>query len=65
MPSKEIVIEIDENGDCSVEGKGFSGPECDKNIQEIERALGERTSVQHKPEYRQRVTNNNRERTCR
>ncbi|MCP4593979.1 MAG: DUF2997 domain-containing protein [bacterium] len=48
-----MVIEFDENGDCTTEGQGFVGPECDKALREIERALGQTTSRTKKPEYTQ------------
>jgi hypothetical protein len=51
MPSKEIIIEIDESGNCSLDGKGFVGPECEKAMSEIESALGRTTNKVHKPEY--------------
>ena len=52
--AKSIVIEFDENGDCSVEGEGFAGPECDKALSEIETALGQTINRTKKPEYTQR-----------
>ena|GEM_PF-1963786 len=52
--AKSIVIEFDENGDCSIEDKGFVGPECDKALREIETALGQTTGRTKKPEYTQR-----------
>jgi len=55
--SKRIVIEINEDGDCSVDAHGFHGPDCDRAIREIEAALGTRTHVRHKPEYAERQVN--------
>lgn len=52
--AKSIVIEFDENGDCSIEGRGFVGPECDKALREIETVLGRTTQRAKKPEYSQR-----------
>ena len=52
--AKSIVIEFDDNGDCSIEGEGFVGPECDKALSEIETALGQTTNRTKKPEYAQR-----------
>lgn len=57
---KKIVVEIDQDGNCSVDGEGFIGPECSHFIGEIEEALGERTSQRDKPEYRQRRTTSGR-----
>jgi len=51
---KEIVIEIDEHGNCSIEGNGFVGPECSHFIEEVEESLGERVSQKDKEEYHQR-----------
>ena len=62
MQKKQVVIEIDANGDCSIEGIGFIGTECEKSIREIEQQLGRRTSASHKPEYRQRARTHQRER---
>jgi hypothetical protein len=52
--AKTIVIEFDENGDCSIEGQGFVGPACDKALAEIEKALGQAIRRTKKPEYMQR-----------
>lgn len=62
MNKKQIIIEISEDGDCSIEGVGFIGTECEKSIREIEQQLGRRTSSSHKPEYRQRTKTRQRER---
>jgi hypothetical protein len=51
--AKKITILIDEDGNCQIEGHEFHGPECEKVIREIEQALGTRTAVRYKPEYRQ------------
>jgi len=55
---KKIVIEIDENGDCSVEGHGF-GPECKELMKEIQDNLGETTSTKEKRRKRQAVKHKN------
>jgi len=52
--AKSIVIDFDESGDCSIEGEGFVGPECDKALREIETALGQTTNRTKKPEYAKR-----------
>lgn len=57
---KKIIIQIDENGNCEIEGEGFIGPSCAHFINEIEEALGQRISQIDKPEYRQRRTTSNR-----
>ena len=53
---KQIVIDIDPEGNCSIDGEGFVGPECGHFIEEIEESLGQRTSQRDKQEYRQRRT---------
>ncbi len=50
--SKKIVIEIDREGNCSVEGKDFNGSECSKFISEIEMSVGDTTSRTKKKDYR-------------
>lgn len=62
MQKKQIVIDIDENGNATLEGENFIGTECEKFIREIESQLGRRTSSSHKPEYRQRSRTRQRER---
>lgn len=51
MP-QEIVIEIDEFGNVTVEGKGFVGPECEHLTADLEAALGAVEKRTLKPEYR-------------
>ncbi len=53
---KQIIIDIDNNGNCSVDGEGFVGPECSHFLNEIQEALGVEISKKDKPEYRQRNT---------
>ena len=53
---KQIIIDIDQDGNCSIDGQGFHGSECSHFISEVENALGERTFQRDKPEYRQRRT---------
>jgi hypothetical protein len=55
MGRKEIIIDIDEQGNCVIDAKNFVGGECEQYIKEIETALGIRTSSNKKPEYQQRV----------
>jgi hypothetical protein len=62
IPQKKIVVEIDEEGNCSIDGKGFVGTECDKFMGEIEDALGATISTKDKPERRQRAANRSRNR---
>jgi hypothetical protein len=51
---KKVIIDIDPNGNCSIDGQGFQGTECSHFIQEIEKSLGDRISIKDKPEYNQR-----------
>jgi len=51
MNAKQIVIEISENGECSINGENFSGPECSKFIGEIQSSIGQIKSSTKKPEY--------------
>lgn len=57
---KQIIIDIDPEGNCSIDGEGFVGTECAHFLGEIEEALGKRISQRDKPEYRQRQTTGNR-----
>lgn len=59
---KQIIIDIDPDGNCSIDGEGFQGPECGYFIKEIEESLGEQTSQTDKPEYSQRQTTRTRNR---
>lgn len=58
--TKQIVINIDPEGNCSIEGEGFVGPECSHFIGEIEKSLGQKISQKDKPEYRQKIVIRNR-----
>lgn len=51
---KEIIINIDENGDCWIDGKNFVGPECMNFISEIQECIGDTCAKTTKPEFRQR-----------
>lgn len=58
MKSKEIIVDINTDGSCSIEGQNFTGAECEKFIKEIEQELGQRTSEKRKAEYAQRTIKN-------
>jgi len=60
MQKKKVVVEIDAEGNCSIDGQGFQGTECSHFIGEIEEALGQKIFQRDKPEYRQRRTISNR-----
>ncbi len=51
---KQIIIDVDPEGNCTIDGQGFQGPECSHFIDEIQKSLGQRTSIKNKPEYKQR-----------
>lgn len=59
---KKIIIEVDNEGNCEIDGQGFVGPECKKFIDEIEQSLGNRTSRIDKREMRQLRTKYNKQR---
>ena len=50
--AREIYIEIDDEGNVTVEGKGFKGPECEMFTKELEHALGTIEKKTYKPEYK-------------
>ncbi len=51
MSTKQIIIDISENGECSINGENFIGPECCKFIEEIQCSIGSIKSSKNKPEY--------------
>ena len=51
---KEIIIDIDKDGNCSVDGKNFIGPECQTFIGEIQECIGDTLAKTTKPEFHQR-----------
>lgn len=53
---EEIVIDFDEDGNPTIEGKGFVGTDCKKFTEALESDLGVTTSVVEKPEMRQTCT---------
>ena len=57
---KKIVVDIDEEGNCSIDGQGFQGTECAHFINEVEESLGEKISQEDKSEYHQREVNRER-----
>lgn len=52
---KTIEIIIDEHGNPTIEGKGFTGPECEAFTESLENALGDVTKRVKKPEYHRTV----------
>lgn len=49
---QEIIIDFDEQGNPTIEGKGFTGDDC-RITKELEEAMGDTVEVTLKPEYRQ------------
>ncbi len=52
---KEIEILILPDGSVKMEGKGFSGPECQEAMKALKEALGTVVSEENKPEFYQRL----------
>ncbi|MFW6007895.1 MAG: DUF2997 domain-containing protein [archaeon] len=57
---KEIIITFDENGESTVETKGFKGRECKKASEFIEKGLGNKLDDKHTREYYQKEDVSNR-----
>jgi hypothetical protein len=55
---EEVVVEIDENGDVSVEVNGVKGSTCEELTRSLEEALGKVTKSTRKQEYFQNVSRN-------
>lgn len=60
---KEIIIEIDQTGNCSIDGKGFKGTECQRHISELQNAIGSTTCSKNKPEFHETNINKIKETT--
>jgi len=60
MAKKEIIIDIDENGEISMEAMGYQGKGCHEDISKFLKALGNRKSTKKKPEYYQKRVGVNR-----
>lgn len=60
VKQKKIIIEIDANGNISIDGNGFVGPECGYFIYEIQESIGKQTSQHNKREYYQKQTSKNK-----
>lgn len=51
MNNKKIIIELEEDGSCTVNGLNFVGPECHNFITEITDAIGITKSSDKKKEF--------------
>lgn len=51
MNNKKIIVDISENGEVSINGEGFVGPECHNLIKEIGDAIGKTIHSEKKKEY--------------
>ena len=51
MVQKQLVIDIDPDGTIHIDAQGFSGRSCEDATRGIEQALGQVTTVTHKPEF--------------
>jgi hypothetical protein len=51
---KTIEVTVSPNGDISIEGVGFKGPECEQATRFLEEALGTVHQRVKKPEHLQR-----------
>jgi hypothetical protein len=60
MSKKKIIVDIDESGNCSIDGENFVGTECSHFIGEIESVLGTVEIQKDKPEYHQKRTISNK-----
>lgn len=52
---KEIIVDIDEQGNVTMDGKGFEGTECDAFMADMEKSIGEVTKRVNKPEYHRKT----------
>ena len=55
---QEIILEFDPQGEVKLEGKGFQGKTCDKEMAFLKKALGVETGRKNKLEYYQEVKTN-------
>jgi hypothetical protein len=59
---QEIIIDFEVTGESHLEGKGFPGKTCDKEMGHFEKALGAVSSRKNKPSYYQAVSGNAKQR---
>ena len=61
MNNKKIEVVIDTNGNCSIDGQGFAGSECENFIKEINESLGETKNISKKKDYNTKIKRSNRQ----
>jgi len=55
MSQQQIVVTVSPDGEVQVEAQGVRGAGCQQLTAALEKALGERTADQKKPEYYQQA----------
>jgi len=55
MNKRELNITVDPDGSVKIDAVGFSGPECEKATEHLERALGKITKHERKREFWKRT----------
>ena len=55
MKTKQIIVEVAEDGSIKIDAHGFSGASCEKATKFLEDALGTAGGRTRKPEYTQDV----------
>ena len=53
--AKELIIDIDEDGNVSIDAVGFSGDACEKATEKLIEALGKIKEMKKKPEFRHKT----------
>ena len=53
MPTEEIIVTVDEDGNAEIETVGFRGRKCKEVTQELISAMGNVIEEKKKPEYYQ------------
>ncbi len=50
---KQVTVTIEADGSLKIDAQGFTGPECKRATDYLEKALGAVDKTQPKPEYNQ------------
>jgi len=59
--SRKLTIKFDEYGQMNVDATGFAGTQCEDATRRVMAGLADEVSSDKKPEYRQQVTDDNRD----